>query len=85
MTTSASSTSRAKVISATNADSTATRCGGSKNCHGEERCITHDLWEELSKQIAEFLAGISLYDLVERRSIEQAQQQQEQRLVKMPI
>lgn len=73
------------VIRAVDETVDATRCGGSKNCHGEERCITHDLWEELSMQIAEFLAGISLFDLVERRSVEQTQQQQEQLLVKMPI
>ena len=73
------------VIRAVDETVDATRCGGSKNCHGEERCITHDLWEELSKQIADFLAGISLYDLVERKNIEQAQQQQESLLVKIPI
>ena len=55
------------------------------DCHGEQRCITHDLWEELSNQIAEFLAGISLHDLVERRNIEKSQPQQDQVLVKMQI
>jgi len=44
----------------------ATRCGGSKNCQGDERCLTHDLWEELSQQISGFLGGISLADLVPR-------------------
>ena len=71
------------VIRAVDESFDATRCGGSKNCRGEERCITHDLWEGLSKQIADFLAGISLHDLVQQRNIEQAQPSQEQVLVKM--
>jgi len=72
-----------EVIRAVDESFDATRCGGSKNCRGEERCITHDLWEGLSKQIADFLAGISLHDLVQQRTIEQAQPSQEQVLVKM--
>ena len=71
------------VIRAVDESFDATRCGGSKDCHGEQRCITHDLWEALSQQIADFLAGISLHDLVERRHVEQAQPPQEQVLVKM--
>lgn len=71
------------VIRAVDESFDATRCGGSKNCRGEERCITHDLWEGLSKQIADFLAGISLHDLVQQRNIDQTQPSQEQVLVKM--
>jgi len=73
------------VIRAVDESFDATRCGGSKDCHGEQRCITHDLWEALSKQIAEFLAGISLHDLVEQRNVEQSQPPQDQVLVKMQI
>ena len=73
------------VISAVDESFDATRCGGSKNCRVDERCITHDLWEALSKQIADFLAGISLHDLVEQRNVEQSQPPQDQVLVKMQI
>ena len=71
------------VIRAVDESVDATRCGGSKDCHGEQRCITHDLWEQLSNQIANFLAGISLHDLVEQRNIEMSQPPQDQVLVKM--
>jgi Rrf2 family iron-sulfur cluster assembly transcriptional regulator len=48
----------------------ATRCtaGSSKGCHSDNsRCVTHDLWEELSNHIFLFLRSISLADVVERR------------------
>ena len=37
-----------------------TRCGGLGNCHDDERCLTHDLWVDLSDQIYQFLDNISL-------------------------
>ena len=48
----------------------ATRCkaGSSIGCTGTaKRCITHDLWEELGRQIHVFLASVTLADVVERR------------------
>ncbi len=48
----------------------ATRCqpGSPAGCHGSlGRCITHDLWQELSNQIYLFLNSVSLEDVVERR------------------
>jgi Rrf2 family iron-sulfur cluster assembly transcriptional regulator len=57
----------AEVISAVNEPLDATRCGGRKNCHGAERCLTHDLWEDLSGEIHGFLSRISLAELVRRR------------------
>jgi len=47
-----------------------TRCRGKENCRGGHRCLTHALWDDLSKQIFEFLEGISLADLVERGNID---------------
>jgi Rrf2 family iron-sulfur cluster assembly transcriptional regulator len=32
-----------------------------------ERCLTHDLWDALGRQIDDFLSGVSLEDVVERR------------------
>jgi len=43
-----------------------TRCGGRQNCSGGVRCLTHTLWDELSAEIFNFLADISLDDLVQR-------------------
>ena len=61
----------ADVIAAVDENVDATRCGGLKNCHGESRCLTHDLWEELSQQIRAFLSQISLADLINRHSIQE--------------
>ena len=43
-----------------------TRCGGRQNCSGGARCLTHTLWDDLSSEIFNFLANISLGDLVRR-------------------
>lgn len=48
----------------------ATRCspGSPKGCtSGSGRCVTHDLWEELSNQIHLFLNSVSVADVCERR------------------
>jgi Rrf2 family transcriptional regulator, iron-sulfur cluster assembly transcription factor len=44
-----------------------TQCGGRENCHGNERCMTHDLWEELNSTVYGFLAGVNLSQLVEKQ------------------
>lgn len=65
------------VIHAVDETVDATRCGGEKNCQGHERCLTHDLWEELSEQITRFLGGISLGELIQRRTVRQVSQRQD--------
>ncbi|MEN8178059.1 MAG: Rrf2 family transcriptional regulator [Pseudomonadota bacterium] len=47
-----------------------TRCGGRQNCSRGARCLTHSLWDDLSAEIFDFLANISLEDLIKRGSIE---------------
>lgn len=56
------------VIAAVDESVDATACKGRENCQGAQRCITHDLWQDLSRQIHTFLSGISLAQLVERQS-----------------
>ena len=73
------------VIRAVDETVDATRCHGKKNCHGEDRCLTHDLWEELSQQITGFLSGISLASLVERGSVRKELELQEHVLLQMEI
>ena len=73
----ASGISIADVIAAVDETVDATRCGGQMNCQGEDRCLTHDLWEELSNQITGFLAGISLADLVSRRAVKVVSERQD--------
>ncbi|OGI45532.1 MAG: Fe-S cluster assembly transcriptional regulator IscR [Candidatus Muproteobacteria bacterium RBG_16_65_34] len=61
----------AEIIVAINENIDATRCGGEKNCHGDEACLTHQLWEDLSVRIYEFLSGISLADLVSKPHVQE--------------
>ncbi len=44
-----------------------TRCRGKENCQSGQRCLTHSLWDDLSKQIFDFLTEISLQELVDKR------------------
>lgn len=67
----------ADVIHAVDESVDTTRCRGLKNCQGEERCLTHDLWDELSQEIKRFLAGISLADMIQRRAVRAVSQRQD--------
>ncbi len=67
----------ADVIGAVDEVVDATRCGGMENCQGEERCLTHDLWQDLSHQIHDFLTGIDLEQLVTRNSVREVAARQD--------
>ena len=43
-----------------------TRCQGKEDCRSGQRCLTHSLWDDLSRQIYDFLTDITLADLVAR-------------------
>ena len=73
----------ADVIRAVDEQVDATRCGGHKNCQADERCLTHDLWEDLSLHITNFLSDISLSDLVQRGTVKQVSARQDHVLVRM--
>lgn len=47
-----------------------TRCGGKEDCQDGERCLTHDLWTELSAKIFDFLDNITLGELVQRPGVQ---------------
>jgi Rrf2 family iron-sulfur cluster assembly transcriptional regulator len=73
----------ADVIAAVDEAVDATRCGGSRNCQGGEvRCLTHDLWEDLSEQIRGFLSSVSLADLVNRHGIHEVVSRQDAMLLR---
>ncbi len=47
---------------------TACATGSSIGCQGTTaRCLTHDLWDELGRQIDIFLNAVSLEDIIEKR------------------
>ncbi|BAV33990.1 transcriptional regulator [Sulfuricaulis limicola] len=70
----------AEIVVAINENIDATRCGGEKNCHGDETCLTHQLWEDLSTRIHEFLNGITLGDLVTKPHVQEVASRQEGRM-----
>jgi len=68
----------ASVITAVDEKVDTTRCGGNHNCQDNERCLTHDLWHDLSDQIYDYLNRISLSDLMERRGVKQVAKRQDE-------
>lgn len=67
----------AMVITAVDERMDTTRCSGGNNCQDNERCLTHDLWHDLSDQIFDYLTKISLHDLMDRRGVKQVAQRQD--------
>ena len=67
----------AEVIAAVDETVDATRCKRKGNCQHQERCLTHDLWCDLSDQIFDFLANISLGNLVERTAVQEVAARQD--------
>ncbi len=60
----------AEIILAVDEPIKATRCNPEtrKGCLKQSaRCVTHDLWEELSRQIHIFLSSVSVADVLENR------------------
>ncbi len=48
-----------------------TRCGGNRDCKDGKRCLTHNLWDELSTEIFNFLSSINLAELVRRGGLKE--------------
>ncbi|HED17294.1 MAG TPA: Fe-S cluster assembly transcriptional regulator IscR [Gammaproteobacteria bacterium] len=67
----------ADVIVAVDEKVDTTRCGGLGNCQDDERCLTHDLWVDLSEQIYSFLNGISLAQVVARDGVRDVARRQD--------
>ena len=61
----------ARIVVAINENIDATRCGGNENCHGDGRCLTHQLWQDLSDRIYEFLSDVTLADLIRRPGVQE--------------
>lgn len=62
----------AEIVLAVDEPIRATRCVGHSSPKGcmlaGERCITHNLWEDLGDEIHRYLAGVSLEDVVMNRT-----------------
>ena len=55
----------ADIVRAVDEQLDATQCGGKENCCDEERCMTHELWTTLNAKMYEYLASVTLADLVD--------------------
>jgi Rrf2 family iron-sulfur cluster assembly transcriptional regulator len=62
----------ADIIRAVDEPIDATQCGGKENCLDEHRCMTHDLWATLNARIYDYLASVTLAELVEKALVDQA-------------
>ena len=56
-----------EIIAAVNESIDATKCNGKADCHGGEKCLTHNLWQDLSDRISKFLDSITLGELVAKQ------------------
>ncbi len=55
----------AEIMAAVEEDTRMTRCHGeAPGCVGEHRCLTHGLWNALGEHIRDFLAQVSLQDVL---------------------
>ena len=65
----AGETAVGEIVTAVDEPIEAVRCTSKETgcMPGGERCLTHDLWEALGDHIHDFLAGVSLEDVIERR------------------
>ncbi|HEX4779224.1 MAG TPA: Fe-S cluster assembly transcriptional regulator IscR [Usitatibacter sp.] len=57
----------AQIVCAVEETLDSTQCGGRENCQENQRCMTHDLWEELNATVYGFLAGVTLAQLVDKQ------------------
>lgn len=62
----------AAIIAAVDEHIDTTRCGGAANCHDSGRCLTHDLWTDLSVLIQDYLSSITVQQLVDRWALSSA-------------
>jgi len=58
----------AEIIVAVDEPLDATKCGGKGNCHDDRQCITHDLWMGLNERIYDYLASVTLQQLVDSQA-----------------
>jgi len=65
----ASEISIAEIISAVDEKVDMTNCSKEANCQDGEKCLTHELWIELSQRLYAFLEGITLSQFVDRPGI----------------
>lgn len=59
----------AMIINAVDEPLDTTRCSGERDCQRGERCLTHQLWEDLSQHIISYLDGVTLAGLARKKDV----------------
>jgi len=58
----------AEIVVAVDEPLDATKCGGKGNCNDGKSCTTHELWMGLNEKIHDYLASVSLQQLVDSQT-----------------
>jgi Rrf2 family iron-sulfur cluster assembly transcriptional regulator len=69
--TSAEELSVSAVIMAVDESVKMSACDSGEGCKSEHRCLTHDLWQDLSNEIKGFLDGITLAELMRNKRVKE--------------
>ena len=72
-----------EVLTAIDENIDTTRCERQGDCQGGERCLTHELWMDLSDRIYGFLSQIKLGELVQRQGVKEVARRQEAQVITM--
>lgn len=67
----------AQIICAVDEKVDITSCQGKENCQEGDRCLTHELWTDLSNQLFDFLDGITLQQFVDRPEVKEVAKRQD--------
>ncbi|OBS10729.1 Fe-S cluster assembly transcription factor [Acidihalobacter prosperus] len=67
----------AQIISAVDESVDVTRCNGQSDCQDGERCLTHQLWDDLSQRLYSFLDGITLAQFANRPDVQAIAERQD--------
>jgi len=68
----------AEIIAAVDERVDITNCGGKGDCQNGQRCLTHELWSELSNRLFDFLNEITLSQFVNRPGIRELAMQRDE-------
>ncbi|PID34303.1 MAG: Fe-S cluster assembly transcriptional regulator IscR, partial [Thiotrichales bacterium] len=73
----ASQISIAEIIVAVDENIDVTRCRGKEDCLGGEKCLTHELWSDLSVRLYHFLDELTLSDFISRPEVRAVSRRQD--------
>jgi Rrf2 family iron-sulfur cluster assembly transcriptional regulator len=67
----------ASVIAAVDESVQVTRCNGEEDCQDGQRCLTHELWDDLSRRLYDYLDGITLANFTDRPEVREIASRQD--------